>query len=52
MKIPNPGIYFGKLLRVYCTDGMIIEGFFEGYNYDYDDAGNKFIEFDINGSRL
>lgn len=47
MTIPNPDIYFGKKLRVFCTDGIIIEGPFDGYNYDYDDEGNEFLEFDV-----
>lgn len=47
MKIQNIDDFFGKRIRVFTYDGIIVEGDFEGYNYDYDGAGNEFIEFDI-----
>lgn len=47
MKIPDPDIYFGKRLRVLTTDGTIIIGEFEGYNYDYDDNGREYVEFNV-----
>lgn len=47
MKISDPDIYFGKRIRVITTDGTIIVGKFDGYNYDYDDDGREYIEFDI-----
>lgn len=50
MKIPNPDVYFGKTLRVYDVDGGITEGKFAGFNYDYDDEDNLFLEFDVDDS--
>lgn len=47
MKIPDPDIYFGKRLRVHSSDGIVTVGGFRGYNYDYDDNGNEFVEFDV-----
>lgn len=47
MKIPDPDIYFGKKLRVHSSSGIITVGSFFGYNYDYDDDGNEFVEFDV-----
>lgn len=47
MKIPDPEIYFGKTLRIFDTDGGITEGDFLGFNYDYDDNGKMFLEFDV-----
>lgn len=47
MKIPDPEIYFGKTLRILDADGGITEGDFLGFNYDYDDDGKLFLEFDI-----
>lgn len=47
MKIPDPEIYVGKILRVYSPDGIITEGPFAGYDYDFDDDGNEFLEFDV-----
>ena len=47
MKIEDPSIYFGKVLRVRSKRGNVTEGFFMGYNYDYDDEGNEFVEFDV-----
>lgn len=47
MKIPDPEIYFGKTLRILGADGGITEGDFLGFNYDYDDNGKMFLEFDV-----
>lgn len=47
MKIPNPDIYFGKMIRVYSVLGRVTEGAFGGYCFDYDDDGNEYTEFDI-----
>ncbi len=47
MKVPNPDMYFGKILRIYSGIGNVTEGPFMGYNYDYDDDGNEFLEFDM-----
>lgn len=47
MKIPDPSIYFGKRLKVYSPDGIITTGRFYGYDYDYDDDGKEFLEFDV-----
>lgn len=47
MKIPNPDVYFGHALRVHDVDGGITEGKFVGFNYDYDDDGNLFLEVDV-----
>lgn len=47
MKIPDPDIYFSKRIRVLSLDGDVTEGEFYGYNYDYDDGGNEFVEFDV-----
>lgn len=38
--------YFGKTLAVYTKDGCTV-GKFYGYNYDYDDNGEEFVEFDL-----
>lgn len=50
MKIPDPEIYFGKTLRILDTDGGITEGDFPGFNYDYDDNGKMFLEFDVDSA--
>lgn len=50
MKIPNPEIYVGKILRIYSPGGIITEGSFDGYDYDFDDDGNIFLEFDVDDS--
>lgn len=50
MKIPDPEIYFGKTLRILDTDGAITEGDFLGFNYDYDDNGKMFLEFDVDSA--
>lgn len=47
MKIPNPSIYFKKRLRVISQKGIDTVGMFYGYNYDYDDDGREYTEFDI-----
>lgn len=47
MKIEEPEIYFGKKIKVTSTNGRTHVGEFYGYDYDYDDAGNEFLEFDI-----
>lgn len=47
MKIPDPDIYFGKKIKVFSTNGIITIGDFFGYNYDYDDDGNEFVELDV-----
>lgn len=47
MKIPDPDIYFGKKLKVFSANGIVTVGDFFGYNYDYDDDGNEFVEFDV-----
>lgn len=39
--------YINLQIRVTCSDGEAIVGELYGYNYDYDDAGNEFIEIDI-----
>lgn len=48
MKIVDPSIYIGKVLRVFSPDGTITEGPFDGYDYDIDDDGNEYLEFDVN----
>lgn len=47
MKIPDPEINFGKTLRILDVDGGITEGDFLGFNYDYNDNGKMFLEFDV-----
>ena len=47
MKIPDPEINFGKTLRILDADGGITEGDLLGFNYDYDDNGKMFLEFDV-----
>ncbi len=47
MKIPDPEINFGKTLRILDADGGITEGDFLGFNYDYNDNGKMFLEFDV-----
>lgn len=47
MRLLDPEIYFGKMIRVYSSDGDITEGAFGGFSYDYDDDGNEYTEFDI-----
>lgn len=47
MKIPDPDIYFGRKIKVFSVNGISTVGDFFGYNYDYDDDGNEFVEFDV-----
>ena len=47
MKIPDPEIYFSKTLRILDADGGITEGDLLGFNYDYNDNGKMFLEFDV-----
>lgn len=47
MIIENPEIYFGKIIKVYSTSGRITRGELYGYDYDFDDDGNEFLEFDV-----
>ena len=46
MKIDNPEIYFGKRIKVF-SDGIVTIGELFGYDYDYDDNGNEFLELDV-----
>lgn len=50
MKLPDPEMYFGKTLRILDADGGITEGDFLGFNYDYDDNGKMFLEFDVDSA--
>ena len=47
MKILDSDIYFGKKMKVFSIIGIVTVGDFFGYNYDYDDDGNEFVEFDV-----
>lgn len=47
MKILDPDIYYGKKIKVFSIRGVTTVGSFFGYNYDYDDDGNEFVEFDV-----
>lgn len=47
MIIQNPERYFGKKIRVFSPDGHITTGELYGYDYDFDDDGNAFLEFDV-----
>ncbi|MBQ9347025.1 MAG: hypothetical protein IJT94_06740 [Oscillibacter sp.] len=47
MSIPDPFIYIGKRVRVYCYDGINTIGLFNGFCYDFDDDDVEFLEFDI-----
>ena len=47
VKIPDPEIYFGKKIRVYSVGGAVTVGELYGYDYDFDDDGNEFLEFDV-----
>ena len=47
MKINDPDFYFHKKIRVYSPNGIITAGELYGYDYDYDDNGKEFLEFDI-----
>lgn len=46
MKIPDPDIYFHKKIKVY-SEGTVTVGKLYGYDYDFDDNGNEFLEFDV-----
>lgn len=46
MKIENPDIYFGKKIAVYSGEIVTIGKLF-GYDYDFDDDGNEYLEFDV-----
>lgn len=50
MKILDPEIYFGKTLRILDADGGTTEDDFLGFNYDYDDNGKMFLEFDVDSA--
>lgn len=50
MKIPDPEMYFGKAFCILDADGGITEGDFLGFNYDYDDNGKMFLEFDVDSA--
>lgn len=47
MIIENPEIYFGKRIKVFSTSGRTTIGELYGYDYDFDDDGNEFLEFDV-----
>lgn len=46
MKIENPSVYFGKRIRVTTKEDETI-GKLDGYNYDFDDDGNEYLEMEI-----
>lgn len=37
-------------MRILDADGGITEGDFLGFNYDYDDNGKMFLEFDVDSA--
>ena len=37
-------------MRILDADGGITEGDFPGFNYDYDDNGKMFLEFDVDSA--
>lgn len=47
MTIEDPERYFGKKIQVFSPDGKITVGELYGYDYDFDDDGNEFLEFDV-----
>lgn len=47
MKIENPDFYFGKKIKVTSPDGYSLVGELYGYDYDFDDDNNEFLEFDV-----
>lgn len=51
MRINAPESYFGKKIKVIATDGQEIIGELYGYDYDYDDEGNKVLEIDVENDR-
>lgn len=50
MKIKYPDDYLGKKLLIHDVEGNIYTGELYGYNFDYDDAGNQFVEIDLETS--
>lgn len=46
MKIPDPEIYFYKKIAVY-SGNIVTIGKLYGYDYDFDDDGNEYLEFDV-----
>ena len=48
VKIQDPSIYFGKKICVFPTDGQSMVCELYGFDYDFDDDGNEFLEFDVN----
>ena len=51
MRINAPENYFGKKIKVIATDGQEIIGELYGYNYNYDDYGNAFVEIDVENAQ-
>lgn len=51
MRINAPENYFGKKIKVIATDGQEIIGELYGYNYNYDDDGNAFVEIDVENAQ-
>lgn len=47
MKIANPEEYIGRRLKVTLRDGSVIVGCLYGFDYDFDDDGREFLEFDV-----
>lgn len=47
MNIPEPEIYFGKKIKVILVNAPPIVGELYGYDYDFDDDGNEYLEFDV-----
>lgn len=47
MKIPDPDVYFRKKIKVFSPEGIITTGKLYGYDYDIDDDGNEYLEFDV-----
>ena len=47
MQISAPEEYFGKKIRVTSTKGIVRIGELFGFDYDYDNDGNEFLEFDV-----
>lgn len=47
MKIDNPDAYFGKKIKVVSYKGIANIGELYGYDYDFDDNGIEFLEFDV-----
>lgn len=46
MKIENPDIYFGKKIKVF-SEGIVTIGWLDGYDYDFDENGNEYLELDV-----